>query len=68
MPAQLWRRLLQPDERRGGRAKGVPNKLTASLKAMILGALDKAGGEAWRRILEAIEELQHGRREGETAN
>lgn len=29
----------------GGRQKGVPNKLTADVKAMILGALDKAGGE-----------------------
>jgi hypothetical protein len=27
-----------------GRPKGVPNKLTADLKAMILTALDKAGG------------------------
>lgn len=28
-----------------GRPKGEPNKLTADLRAMILGALDKAGGE-----------------------
>jgi hypothetical protein len=27
-----------------GRKKGVPNKINADLKAMILGALDKAGG------------------------
>ncbi len=27
-----------------GRKKGVPNKLTSDVKAMILGALDKAGG------------------------
>jgi hypothetical protein len=27
-----------------GRKKGVPNKLTADVKAMILAALDKAGG------------------------
>ena len=27
-----------------GRPKGVPNKLTADVKAMILGALDAAGG------------------------
>jgi hypothetical protein len=30
-----------------GRKKGVPNKLTADLKAMILGALDDAGGQAY---------------------
>jgi hypothetical protein len=29
----------------GGSRKGVPNKITADVKAMILGALDKAGGE-----------------------
>ena len=28
----------------GGRVKGTPNKVTGDLKAMILGALDKAGG------------------------
>lgn len=27
-----------------GRPKGVPNKFTADVKAMILAALDKAGG------------------------
>lgn len=30
-----------------GRPKGSPNKLTADVKAMILGALDKAGGETY---------------------
>jgi hypothetical protein len=30
-----------------GRPKGVPNKTTAALKDLILGALDKAGGEAY---------------------
>ena len=30
-----------------GRAKGVPNKLTADLKEMILGALDDAGGQEY---------------------
>jgi len=30
--------------RTGGRAKGTPNKLTADVKAMVLSALDKAGG------------------------
>jgi hypothetical protein len=34
----------KPGERRGGREKGVPNKVTGALKDMILGALDKAGG------------------------
>ena len=28
----------------GGSRKGIPNRATADLKAMILGALDKAGG------------------------
>jgi len=28
-----------------GRKKGVPNKITADLRAMILGALDSAGGQ-----------------------
>jgi hypothetical protein len=28
----------------GGRQKGTPNKLTADVKAMVLSALDKAGG------------------------
>jgi len=30
-----------------GRKKGVPNKVTGQLKDMILGALDKAGGEKY---------------------
>lgn len=34
----------RPGERRGGRQKGTPNKVTAELKDMILQALDKAGG------------------------
>lgn len=33
-----------PGERRGGRVAGTPNKLTGDIKAMILGALHKAGG------------------------
>jgi len=37
----------KPGERRGGRQKGTPNKFTAQLKEMILGALDNAGGEAY---------------------
>lgn len=31
----------------GGRAKGTPNKLTADVKAMVLEALDKAGGVSY---------------------
>ena len=30
-----------------GRKKGIPNKLTADLKAMILGALADAGGQGY---------------------
>jgi hypothetical protein len=31
----------------GGRAKGTPNKVTGDLRAMILGALDAAGGQKY---------------------
>lgn len=31
----------------GGRVKGTPNKVTAALKDMILGALDAKGGQAY---------------------
>ena len=34
----------KPGERRGGRQKGTPNKVTGELRQMILNALDKAGG------------------------
>ena len=39
----------QHGERRpgAGRKKGVPNKVTADIKAMVLGALDRAGGEEY---------------------
>ena len=37
----------KPGERRGGRKRGTPNKLTGDLKEMILGALDDAGGRAY---------------------
>jgi hypothetical protein len=37
----------KPGERRGGRQVGTPNKITADLKAMILGALDDAGGQRY---------------------
>ena len=31
----------------GGRQKGTPNKITADLKAAILGAFDEAGGQTY---------------------
>ena len=31
----------------GGRQKGTPNKVTATLKEMILNALDRVGGESY---------------------
>ena len=31
----------------GGRQKGTPNKMSATLKEMILGALDQVGGESY---------------------
>lgn len=34
-----------PGERRGGRQKGTPNRITADIKAAILGAFTKVGGE-----------------------
>jgi hypothetical protein len=34
----------KPGERRGGRKKGTPNKVTGELKDMILQALGRAGG------------------------
>ena len=37
----------KPGKRRGGRKKGTPNKLTSSLKAAIIGALEAEGGQAW---------------------
>ncbi|MDX9893866.1 MAG: hypothetical protein RBS34_00370 [Desulfofustis sp.] len=30
-----------------GRKKGVPNKITGDIKAMVLGALDAKGGQAY---------------------
>jgi hypothetical protein len=36
-----------PRPKTGGRTKGTPNKLQASLKEMILGALSDAGGQAY---------------------
>ncbi|HET9680321.1 MAG TPA: hypothetical protein VFP95_07165 [Gammaproteobacteria bacterium] len=37
----------KPGERRGGRKKGTPNKVTAGVRDMILHALNKAGGERY---------------------
>ncbi len=37
----------KPGERRGGRAKGTPNKMTKVLKDVILGALDDVGGQKY---------------------
>ena len=34
-------------EKTGGRKKGVPNKITADLKVMILSALDDVGGQKY---------------------
>lgn len=31
----------------GGREKGTPNKVTSTVKMMVLAALDKVGGEAY---------------------
>jgi hypothetical protein len=42
--ARTSKRGAAPGERRGGRVKGTPNKITAQLKDMILQALDEAGG------------------------
>jgi hypothetical protein len=35
----------KPGERRGGRQRGTPNKVTRALKEAILLALDEAGGD-----------------------
>ena len=37
----------KPGERRGGRQKGVPNKLTGDVKEMIRTALEEKGGVAY---------------------
>ena len=37
----------KPGERRGGRQRGTPNKLTSDVKAMTLGALNAKGGQEW---------------------
>ena len=37
----------KPGERRGGRQKGTPNKMSKALKDMVLGALDDVGGQEY---------------------
>jgi hypothetical protein len=37
----------KPGERRGGRKKGTPNKVSGDLRAMVLGALDRVGGQTY---------------------
>ena len=34
-------------QKTGGRQRGVPNKMTADIRAMILGALNQAGGQKY---------------------
>jgi hypothetical protein len=34
-------------EKTGGRTAGTPNKLTSTVKMMVLGALDALGGQKW---------------------
>ena len=41
----------KPGERRGGRAKGTPNKMTKTLKESILGALGAEGGVNYLRTV-----------------
>ena len=37
----------RPGERRGGRQKGTPNKVDASIREMVLGALSDVGGQKY---------------------
>ncbi|WP_373089261.1 hypothetical protein [Zhongshania sp.] len=37
----------KPGERRGGRKKGTPNKVTTELKTAIMHAFDEVGGESY---------------------
>jgi hypothetical protein len=37
----------KPGERRGGRKAGTPNKITADVKGMIIGAVNAKGGQAY---------------------
>jgi hypothetical protein len=37
----------KPGERRGGRQKGTPNKITQDLKAALEGAFNEVGGQAY---------------------
>ena len=46
-PSKVLRSARKPPNAGKGRVKGVPNKVTAELKEMILQALDGAGGVAY---------------------
>lgn len=46
-PRKVGASAKQAGNRGQGRKRGVPNKLTADVKSMILGALNKAGGEGY---------------------
>lgn len=37
----------KPGERRGGRQKGTPNRITKTVREAILGAFDELGGQKW---------------------
>src|SRR5262252_6118808 len=47
--AERSRKMARPKgtPKNGGRKAGTPNKLTANVEAMILAALDEAGGKAY---------------------
>lgn len=47
MNSKMAGRGSKPGERRGGRQKGTPNKLSGDVKAMIIGALEKKGGQKY---------------------
>lgn len=47
MNSKMAGRGSKPGERRGGRQKGTPNKLSGDIKAMIIGALEKKGGQKY---------------------
>jgi hypothetical protein len=39
--------MMKSTSRTGGRQKGTPNKVSADLRRMILGALEQRGGQKW---------------------
>ena len=42
----------KPGERRGGRQKGTPNKITTDMRQAIVEAFEKKGGVAWLETLD----------------